>query len=460
MTTLPHLIEMLGRANTGPVMEQEEWDMQVINSKTKEVIAKHGLKKTCDKENPVNTDDGLADRFWEAGVDLAAQTGLHCISTERVIQFSEEEIADAIADQPSEVRYGLGKDHTIRRRRKPEENTVPTFTSIIGSPMSEELYVDTTAAIAAIPGVDAISGATMVTAYGEEVLGASPMESIAGYLEARLKREALEKAGRPGMSVTATENSPTAYGTLSSFAVPGGFKPDKDIVAILGIAELKIGFEHFFKAVHCVQCGGRLRGGQPAMVGGFAGGPEGAILTNIVMCILYRALFGTEYGGGNVLDVRYQGNCGPAGNWAQSILNQAISRNSNFLAEAVATQVSGPNTQMLLWESAVGVLTNTVSGASGNFAPYTSGGVPVDYMTPLETIFCTELGVAGSKMTRAQVNELAKVLIPRYEKDLFNPPHGQSIRQCYDITTMEPHEDWLALYENSKAELISMGVPL
>jgi hypothetical protein len=146
--------------------------------------------------------------------------------------------------------------------------------------------------------------------------------------------------------------------------------------------------------------------------------------------------------------------------WAQTVLNQAISRNSNFLADSVATQVYGPNTQILLWESAVGVLANTVSGAAGNFAPYTAGGVPIDHLTPLETIFCTELGVAGSKMTRAQVNDLANELIPRYEKELFQPDIGQSIRECYDLSTMQPKEDWLALYENTKAELISMGVPM
>ena len=36
MTRLPHLNEILKRAKSGPVMEQEEWDMLVINSNTKD----------------------------------------------------------------------------------------------------------------------------------------------------------------------------------------------------------------------------------------------------------------------------------------------------------------------------------------------------------------------------------------------------------------------------------------
>jgi len=195
------------------------------------------------------------------------------------------------------------------------------------------------------------------------------------------------------------------------------------------------------------------------MIGGYAGGPEAAAVTNIALTILQYAIFGIMYGDGNAVDVRYQGNCGRAGIWAQSVINQAISRNSNFLGEAVAFQVAGPNTEMLLWESAVGCLTCGVSGASGTMVPYSAGGSKVDYLTPLETRFCAELMIAGAKMKRQQVNEIARDLIPRYEEQLFHPPIGQSIRECYDLARMEPKEDWLALHSRVKAELAAMGVP-
>jgi methylamine---corrinoid protein Co-methyltransferase len=459
MPTLDHLIDMLDRAYQGKICSQETWDMEIISQHTAEILKRYDLRKTCDKENPINSDDSLADRFFQAGVALATVTGMYCIDTERVIVISEEEIADAIQNQPAEVRYGLGKDQVIRRRRMPEDSQKPIVTALIGTPISEDLYVDLTSAIASIPGVDCLSGCTLETARGLRVIGGAPSETIAGYYEAELKRAAIEKAGRPGMSVTSTETSPTAYGTLASFGVPGGFNPEKDMVAILGIAELKTSFELFQKAIHGVQCGGRLRGGQPGMIGGYAGGPEAAAVANLALVILQRAVFGVEYGGGNVLDVRYQGNSGRAGLWAQGIVNQAISRNSNFLADAVAFQVAGPNTEMLLWETAIGVLNCVVSGASGSFGPYTSGGIKVDYLTPLETKFWAELAVSGTKMTRSQVNELAKEIVPRYEDHLFRPPIGQPLQECYYLPEMRPKEDWRALYSSVKEELSTMGVP-
>jgi methylamine---corrinoid protein Co-methyltransferase len=460
MTTVSNLLKMVERTYDGPICSQEDWDFRIISKKAKEILTKYNLFRVWDKETPVNCDDELADRFYQAGVELATITGIYSIETERIIQISEEEIADAIANQPAEVHLGLGKEAITVVSRRPEDGQKPICQAIIGSLLSEDLYVDLTAAIVSIPEVDCISGATLTTAYGKEIMAGTPFETAAGYLEAQLKREATTRAGRPGMCVTAAENSPSAFGLLSSFGVPGGFDPKKDIVLILGIAELKIFTELFHKAIHAVQCGGRMRGGQVTMIGGYGGGVEAAIIINIAITVLYRAVFGIEYGCGNLLDVRYMGNCGRAGVWGQSVILQALSRNSNFLPDAIATQVSGSNTEMFMWETAVGVLNHSASGNSVNFGPYTAGGLRTDYLTPLDVKYYAQLGIAGAKMTRQKVNEIAKELLPRYEKNLFNPPIGQSIHECYDVSKMQPHDDWLALYEMACAELVSMGVPL
>jgi methylamine--corrinoid protein Co-methyltransferase len=380
------------------------------------------------------------------------------VDTERIIQLSAEEIADAIDRQPAELELGLGADKVVRRARQPEDGQRPMMTAIIGTPAAEDIYVDLTAAIAAIPEVDSISGCTLVTAHGRPVVGSTPYETAAGYLEAQFKNQAIERAGRPGMCLTATETSPTAFGVLSGLGPPGGFVPERDVVAVFGIAELKCSFDQFHGAIHAAHCRAALRAGQPSMVGGYGGGPEAAAVLNIALIILQWAVLGAMYGGGNAVDVRYQGNCGSAGMWAHGMINQAASRNSNFMMDALAFQVAGPNTEMLLLESAVGNLVSAVSGASGTMLPYSSGGTKVDYLTPLETKFCAEVMLAGAGMTRHQVNDIVKALIPRYEDRLFSPPVGQSIRECYDLSTMEPKEDWLALYTKVKQELAGIGV--
>ena len=104
------LIEVLNRAQTGPVCELKEWDIKIISTKVREKLKEYGLEGTCDPQNPINTDDSLADGFWRAGFDLAADIGMLCLDTKRIIKFTVEEIKDAIKSAPSEISVGNGKD--------------------------------------------------------------------------------------------------------------------------------------------------------------------------------------------------------------------------------------------------------------------------------------------------------------------------------------------------------------
>ena len=126
MPTLDHLIDMLDRAYQGKICSQETWDMEIISQHTAEILKRYDLRKTCDKENPINSDDSLADRFFQAGVALATVTGMYCIDTERVIVISEEEIADAIIElvNDEEKMQTLGK---LARSKVMNEHTVEKY---------------------------------------------------------------------------------------------------------------------------------------------------------------------------------------------------------------------------------------------------------------------------------------------------------------------------------------------
>lgn len=460
MDNVSWLLTMLDRAHTGPVHSAEEWDMEFVHKKIKAILKSHGLKKAFTPEDPVNWDDGLADAFYKAGIELAQQTGLLCIDTDRVIQMTEEELADGLATQPDKVSLGSGAEQFYRRCRKPEDPTPPMFAALVGTPISENIYLDLTAEFIKIPEVDSLTGGTLHTAYGREIIGGTPYETIAGRYEATLNRAAAERAGRPGMSLTATEMSPTAYGVLASMGQPNGYRPGVDEGLALSPAELRTAFEVLHKVAHFHMCGADIRSGSPGMIFGYAGGPEGAILSNIASITLQRAIYRNTIGGGHAYDIRYLGNCGRHGLWALSVLNQALSRNTNFLAGGLIEQKAGPNTEMLLLETAVGHLTLNVSGVSGTLGPRSAGGALLDYITPIETQFTAQVFKAASGMTRKQANEIANALLPRYEDKLTNPPPGQTIHQCYDVKTMTPHDDYVELIQKVKHELIDLGVPL
>ncbi|HQJ27533.1 MAG TPA: monomethylamine:corrinoid methyltransferase [Thermoleophilia bacterium] len=84
------LIEVFDRAETGPLISETDYYMKRYVPKLSEVIARHKVK--WDKQTIINTDDTLTDAVFEAAVDLIAEAGAYCPETNRVMQFSRDEI--------------------------------------------------------------------------------------------------------------------------------------------------------------------------------------------------------------------------------------------------------------------------------------------------------------------------------------------------------------------------------
>ena len=55
------LASILEKADTGPVIEEKEWDYQYIGAKAKELIKKYDI--SWEAETYVPSDDDLADRL-------------------------------------------------------------------------------------------------------------------------------------------------------------------------------------------------------------------------------------------------------------------------------------------------------------------------------------------------------------------------------------------------------------
>ena len=216
----------------------------------------------------------------------------------------------------------------------------------------------------------------------------------------------------------------------------------------------------FHKLAHAFNCGAKLRVAFGSMIGGYSGPPEGTVLTRIANDLLQYGVHHVVICGGDMVDVRYSGTSGREGQWVESVAAQAVSRNTHIICQDIPSQVAGPCTEMLLYESAVAMMNMSVSGVSGANIPRTSATKHRDHLSPLECKFCAEVLKSCAGMSRRQANEIAKVLIPRYENMLWDPPIGKNFRDCYDIKTLTPTQEWLDIYLKVKRELIELGVPL
>ena len=461
MKSMESFLRILDKAHTGLICKVEDWNRKVLPERVSQKLNEYGLAGTCDTDNPINTDDELADTYFKAAFELALEAGIICTDTERIITVTEEELTTALREAPREAVMGKGKDAVLWKTRMPEDKHPALLEAPMGNLISEDIWVLLHAAIARVKEIDIWGGGGIIpTIFGRRVLSGTPYETLVGRYQAQLNREVLWRAGRPGMATRAVSTSPTAYGQLGGFGTKGGFDPEVDFAEILTPAELMTNYEILHKVANIVNCNGRHRGTSSSVIGGYLGSPEAVILAQIACSLLLIPVLVADFVGGSTIDARYGGHCGRHGMWAESIHGQAISRNANLLDRHVLNIVASPCTEMMLYESAVGMLNISTSGVSLYRGPRSGGGKHADHLTPLECKFCGEVLKKSAGMTRKQVNEIAKVLIPKYEDKLREPPAGKRFQDCYDLETMEPTKEWLDIYLKVKREIIELGVPL
>ncbi len=454
------ILDTMDRAHSGPLCSTKEWDMKVIPQKTMEKLKKYGLLKTCDTKQAINTDDELADTFYKAAFELAVETGLLCVDTERVIKVTEEELAVSVGQLPAEITMGVGVDQRTIRARRPEDPIPPTVASPLSLQTSEEFRVPVMAGLYKSKLIDVSQSLSCDTVYGRPLLGGTPWETMAGALELRDRREALRRAGREGMPMIGINSSTTEYGHLGGFALSLKDGRPLDMALPLVPAELKTTYAALHKTVLTLNMGAYNKPAAMSMVYGYAGPPEGTALVAIASNLLIAVTHQGHIQGGACFDLRYSGDTGREALWATSMWLQGLARNTHQLIEGSCNEVAGPNTEMILYETAVSCLIQGASGLTYITGPRSAGGRYKDYFTPLEAWFMAEVFKASAGMTRQKASEVANQLLPKYEDKLWDPPKGQKFVECFDPVRLVPKPDWQEKYLRVKRELIELGVPL
>jgi methylamine--corrinoid protein Co-methyltransferase len=453
------VLSVLDKAHTGAVCTERDFNLKVIPQALARAVKQYELAKTCDPANPINRDDDLADRYYRAGYDAAVEIGLLCRDTHRVIRFTPQEIEEALRQAPVDFWLGEGKQQVHYQHRTPEDSTPPVWTVPLSIAVSEELFVPLVEGLARIPEVDALEGPSLETVWGRPLRSGSPYELLAGRYQADLMREGIRRAGREGMPIDAVGSSTTHYGVLGGYGVPGGYRPKHDLVLILSIADFWTSYESLFKLAHACNCGGDyISASSWVMLGGYSGGPEGTAVACVAYGLLMVAAYQGSRSGVPPFDIAYMGNCGRRAQWALSVSNQALSRNTKIVLHSINNQVAGPGTKMLLYETLVGMTNMGVSGVSNVVGTRSAGGRRTNHLSPLEHKFGGEVFKAAAGRTREQGNEILKRIIPKYEDQLRNPPDGQPFQECYDVERLQPTPEWQRMYDEVKEEAAQLGM--
>jgi methylamine--corrinoid protein Co-methyltransferase len=143
----------------------------------------------------------------------------------------------------------------------------------------------------------------------------------------------------------------------------------------------------------------------------------------------------------------------------QSMVGQALSRNTPIPGLNDIYTVSGAGVPELLWEVAAGAITGTVSGMNMQGAG-TTGGFNEDHTTGLEARFIAEVSHASLGLTRQEANDLVLQLLPHYQDTFDDPKRGYPFPEVYDEDTVEPKQEWLDIYHQVREAVIDLGLDL
>lgn len=447
--------EICQRAEAGPAMSQETFDLDVVYANARELCEKYGI--VYDPDTPVPSDDGLADRVYQAAVDFVEAVGIYCTDTGQIIQFSRDEILDAVANARGRCIMGEGKDRFEWTPRLPDSDTQPWYhvgTGIVNT--DERIAFNLVRDYAGIKQANSISVPAMETIDGHMVTSGMPTEILGAIRGIEIARDALQHAGRPGLAIgNLISTAGTSMATIAASGPQFGLRPS-DGWLVGAQAEMKFNMGTLNKATYLASWGANIGNESGPLVGGYAGGPTGTAVVNVAYRLIGILLLNCDYH--LTFPVHITRGCSTMRDvlWCTAVSSQAISRNTKELVWTLGYIAAGPMTKQFFLESAAYIATAIPSGLSVQ-TTHPAKAVLNDYVTPMEIRGSVEITEACVGMKRADANGIVKELLAKYEDKIDDAPIGKKYQECYDVATGRPCQEYVDLYGEVKAELRAMG---
>ena len=452
------LLEIAERTQTGEKVEEKKWDMEFFRT-ISELVKKYGIEFPGE-HHFINMDDELVERAFGAAIELLEKVGVYCITTRRCIKLSRDEILTAIREAPTEILMGEGRDRRVWKQRKVEEKSKLNICPGHHSPFTEDLAGLIVSNFAQIPRTDFIEGFNFPKVDGREIMGA-PMEVYASRRQLGWMREGVCKAGRPGLAVVYYPINTRAEDLIGVIDPDHGLRRTDGILLTL-LPDLKMEQDMLSAAIVYEEYGSFKLSGSFAIVGGFCGGIEGAIVEGIakpIACMIayrdYIHYTGVEHihmlNGRQILV--------PGINWARSVVNQALNRFTHTICMRWVIPTSGPGTELNLLEVAMQAIEAPINGMN-LYAPRHCRTTVNHGQTPLEAEWMIEVSdaVIDQGFDRQRGSELLTKLAKRLENE--KPVPGYDITECYDLIHHKPMPDYKKAYLSVKSQLTEMGLKL
>ena len=450
---LPTIVQ---RSENGPYMKEADFDLTLAKT-VAALVKKYEL--VYDPKVLVPSDDDLANRVYQASIDLFLEMGVYNQSTQRRILFSREEVEAAIAAAPSALVLGTGKDAIIERHREVEGmepccmHSGPT-----GTPTSEEYHALILQSCAQEPLVDCLGHGSVATYMEDLIIPGTPLEILAAQRDAVQAREAIRKAGRPGMHIEDMALPLTCAGKISTFMPANGMRPS-DGLLVSQLPELKTDYDQLSRVAFMQSAGMHIVDLMTPLLGGLGGGAQGTAIVTVASHILGVLCYDVSYHFMGHMSLQWSHNTGPMELWVQAVAGQALARNTPVVSINDLYPRSGLGTEEIFWEVAAGAMIGAVCGLHQHGVGATCGNER-NHTSGLEARFQAEVAHATLGKTRQEVNELVLQCLGKYKDKLAQPNLGKPFPELYNLNTLEPTQEWLDFYNKVKDGLSAMGLDM
>lgn len=444
--------------NTGEKMEAKHFDMNIFKE-SERVRLKYGIK--FERSELINTNDGLADRLFLAGRELYENTGTFVMDSKRVIRFSSKEIETALSEIPGSMIIGEGREIRKMEHRCVEDAAEPIVQGgVIGANTLQEHFIPLYESVAREELVDSIYFDPPHVIDGKHVMHGSPLEIHSARLSSEWAREAISRAGRPGLHLLGGAGS--AVADVSTCQESVGIRHSDGICAHT-TSELKTDYDSLNKIAHTLHYGCKRQVWWAPVIGGFAGGAEGSAILGVAG-LFHGIMVGQGAQGDAYFDLQVTpyykaGATDRLSLWILAAAGQAIARNSKAILQGTITTSAGPGTKMMLYEIAASAMTQVVSGMH-IFGVRIQKPTKPTHGTALESRWAAEVARATQKISRKEGNSIAQKLLTTYEDNVKTAPEGMNFQELYNTESLLPISEYRQTYEDVRKHVRELGLPI
>jgi methylamine--corrinoid protein Co-methyltransferase len=450
------LLEIAERSQSGPKLSEMDWDMALFRKVT-ELAQRYDIR-VPQEIDWFNTDDGLAERAFQAGVDFLVEAGVYCVSTGRVIQFAREEVLEAIREALAQIAMGTGDDRAIFRQHKVEGKDQLDVCPGHHAPFDADLGPQVVEHFTRVPRTAFLEGFNFSAVDGHEIYGL-PLEAHATRRQMAYLREGINRAGKPGLAIVLYPISTRVGALLAAIDPERGLRPT-DGMLLSVLPDIKVEHDLLTTAMVAHEMGLFTLGNSYSLIGGFCGGIEGALVEAVAKplaaMLVYRD-FISSVGVADSRGVSLQKIAHQPGAWAASVVYQALNTYTNTICMTWVVSANGPGTRANLIEVAIKSIEAQING--GNLYAVRHSRAQMNAgQTPLEAEWMVEVADAtlAAGLDRAGAARICRALSAQLAGT--KPEAGYPLEECYDLPRHRPLPAYAGIYQRLKEELGGLGL--